>query len=259
MRLLRPLEPIQRQPALVAGCLIGGTILLAWAVATYGGMVRTDFLPEPHKVVTAILTYGGDGRLLEAIWVSSRVVLLGFLFSALLSIPIGLFMGSFRLVQAGLEPTINFIRYLPVTSMVPLLILWLGIGIEQKIAVIFIGTFFQQVIMVTDVVARTPKDLVYASYTLGTGRFSAVFRVLLPYALPGICDAMRITMGWAWTYLVVAELVAANSGLGYMSLQAMRGFRVDIIFMAILVIGFLGMISDMSFRLVRQRLLSWAE
>jgi NitT/TauT family transport system permease protein len=83
--------------------------------------------------------------------------------------------------------------------------------------------------------------------------------VLLPYALPGICDAMRITMGWAWTYLVVAELVAANSGLGYMSLQAMRGFRVDIIFMAILVIGFLGMISDMSFRLVRQRLLSWAE
>ena len=259
MRLLRPLEPIPRPPALAAGGVIGGAILLAWSAATYGGMVRTDFLPEPHRVVTALLTYLGNGQLIESIWVSSRVVLLGFVFSALLAIPIGLFMGSFRIVQAGFEPTINFIRYLPVTSMVPLLILWLGIGIEQKVAVIFIGTFFQQVVMVTDVVARTPKDLVYASYTLGTGRFSSVFRVLLPYALPGICDAMRITMGWAWTYLVVAELVAANSGLGYLSLQAMRGFRVDIIFMAILVIGLLGMIFDLTFRLTRRHLLSWAD
>ncbi len=259
MRLLRPLEPIQRPPALVAGFLIGGTIFLAWSAITYGGFIRTDFLPEPHKVITALVSYAERGLLWEGIWVSSRVVLLGFFLSAIVAIPVGLFMGSFRLVQAGFEPTINFIRYLPVTSMVPLLILWFGIGIEQKVAVIFIGTFFQQVIMVMDVVSHTPKDLVYASYTLGTSRWSAVFRVLLPYALPGICDAMRITMGWAWTYLVVAELVAANSGLGYMSLQAMRGFRVDIIFMAILVIGLLGMFSDMMFRLVRRRLLSWAE
>src|SRR3546814_9566325 len=146
-------------------------------------------------------------------------------------------MGSFRIIQAAIEPLVNFIRYLPVTSMIPLLILWVGIGLEQKVAVIFIGTFFQQIVLIADVSARVPRDLVNVSYTLGATRRQVVTQVLIPATMPGVMDTLRVTMGWAWTYLVVAELVAANSGLGYLSLQAMRGLRVDVIFLAIFVLG----------------------
>jgi NitT/TauT family transport system permease protein len=142
--------------------------------------------------------------------------------------------------------------------MIPLLILWIGIGIEQKIAVIFLGTFFQQLILISDVSARVSKDLIDSSYTLGASRRQAVLRVLLPATLPGVMDTLRVTMGWAWTYLVVAELVAAQSGLGFMILQAMRGLFTEIIFLGILTIGLLGLVSDQVLKALRHWLLPWA-
>jgi NitT/TauT family transport system permease protein len=172
---------------------------------------------------------------------------------------LGLLMGSFRIVQAFLEPLVNFIRYLPVTSFVPLFILWIGIGLEQRVAVIIFGTFFQQLVMIADVSKGVSKDLVNASYTLGATRRDVVFHVLGPASLPGVLDTLRVTMGWAWTYLVVAELVAASSGLGYISLKAMRGFQVDVIFLAIAIIGLLGLITDQLFRLLRLRIAAWAQ
>jgi NitT/TauT family transport system permease protein len=168
-------------------------------------------------------------------------------------------MGAFRVVQAALEPLVNFIRYLPVTSFVPLFILWIGIGIEERVTVIVFGTFFQQLVMIADVTRAVPRDLLNASYTLGASRREVVLHVLAPASLPGIIDTLRITMGWAWTYLVVAELVAASSGLGYISMKAMRGFQVDVIFLAIAIIGILGLITDLLFRLARYRLAAWAE
>lgn len=167
-------------------------------------------------------------------------------------------MGSFRIVQAALEPVVNFIRYLPVTSMIPLLILWIGIGIEEKIAVIFIGTFFQQIVMLADVSAQVPNELFNAAYTLGAKKRQVVMRVLLPATLPGVIDTLRVTMGWAWTYLVVAELVASSSGLGYMSMQAMRGLHADLIFVAIFAIGLLGLITDQIFKWIKIVTLPWA-
>ena len=153
---------------------------------------------------------------------------------------------------------VNFIRYLPVTSMIPLLILWIGIGLDEKVAVIFIGTFFQQIVMFADVSAQVPDELFNAGYTLGASRRQVVMKVLLPATLPGVMDVLRVTMGWAWTYLVVAELVASNSGLGYMSMQAMRGLHADLIFVAILVIGFLGMVTDQIFKWIKAVWLPWA-
>ena len=142
-------------------------------------------------------------------------------------------MGTYRIVQAFLDPLVNFIRYLPVTSFVPLFILWIGIGIEQRVSVIIFGIFFQQLVMMADSARSVPRDLVNAAYTLGTSRSETVFHIVFPATLPNVLDILRVTMGWAWTYLVVAELVAARSGLGYISLKAMRGFQVDVIFMAI--------------------------
>jgi NitT/TauT family transport system permease protein len=254
-----PRADIPRGVSSLAGFVVTSLLLGLWCLATYGGLVRTDFLPPPHAVIAAAVRFASNGRLFVDIWASVRVILLGFVISSLLAVPLGILMGSFRIVQAAIEPTINFIRYLPVTSMIPLLILWVGIGIEQKVAVIIIGTFFQQIVLIADVAVQVPRDLINVSYTLGATRRQVVTRVLIPATLPGVVDALRITMGWAWTYLVVAELVAANTGLGYLSLQAMRGFRVDVIFLAILIIGLLGMIMDFTFRSLRRWLLAWAD
>ncbi len=257
-RLTTPFGDIPRALSIAAGAALWTIVLLAWATATYGKFVPDMFLPVPDSVVARFFKLAGDGTLWVHIWASVRVVLLGFIVSAAISVPLGLYMGTYRIVQAALEPLVNFIRYLPVTSLVPLFILWIGIGIEQRVTVIFFGTFFQQLVMIADVARNVSRDLVNASYTLGTKRTEAVWHVIFPAALPGILDVLRVTMGWAWTYLVVAELVAANSGLGYISLKAMRGFQVDTIFLAIALIGLLGLISDMSFRLLRRWIAPWA-
>ncbi len=257
-RVLTPRREISPGLGYAAGGVVAGLIILLWCVLTYGGLADTTFFPPPHQVAVAFWKTLSDGSLLRNAWASLVVINLGFLLSSLIAIPLGIMMGSFRIVQAALEPVVNFTRYLPVTSMIPLLILWIGIGIEEKIAVIFIGTFFQQIVMFADVSAQVPNELFNAAYTLGAKKRQVVMRVLLPATLPGIIDTLRVTMGWAWTYLVVAELVASSSGLGYMSMQAMRGLHADLIFVAILAIGFLGLVTDMIFKWIRVVALPWA-
>ena len=234
-------------------------VLLLWIVLSYGGLADPTFFPSPTSVIEAFWKTLMDGRLVKHIWASLVVINIGFLISSLASVPLGLMMGTFKIVQAAFEPIINFIRYLPVTAMIPLLILWVGIGIEQKITVIVIGTFFQQVVMVIDIVNRVPNELLNAAYTLGATRRQILMRVLVPAMLPGIMDMLRVTMGWAWTYLVVAELVGSSAGLGYLSMQAMRGLHADVIFVAILVIGGLGIITDQILRIAKRVLLPWSE
>ena len=258
-RLLTPRRPISTGLSITISLTVAAGLLAAWSVATYGGFTDTTFFPPPDEVLTSFWRTLTDGTLAKHTWASLVVINIGFIISSLLAIPLGVLMGSFRVVKAAIEPLVNFIRYLPVTSMIPLLILWVGIGINEKIAVIIIGTFFQQIVMVADTAARVPDELLNAAYTLGATRRQVVTRVLLPATLPGIMDTLRVTMGWAWTYLVVAELVGSSSGLGYMSMQAMRGLHADLIFVAILVIGILGMIMDLMFRGLKRFLMPWAE
>ncbi len=258
MRLTTPFGNIPKSTGLAAAALAWLLVLGGWAVLSYGELVSSTFLPTPSAVVARTMEKVADGSLLENTLASAEVVILGFIISSMIAVPLGLWMGTYKLVQSGLEPLVNFIRYLPVTSFVPLFILWIGIGIEQRVTVIFFGTFFQQLVMISDCARSVPQDLVNASYTLGTRRREVVWHVIFPAALPSILDTLRVTMGWAWTYLVVAELVAASSGLGYISLKAMRGFQVDIIFMAIAAIGVLGLITDTAFRLLRRKVAPWA-
>lgn len=113
--------------------------------------------------------------------------------------------------------------------------------------------------MVADVSRGISKDLLNASYTLGSSRVDAVVHVIAPASLPGVLDTLQVTMGRAWTYLVVVELVAAPSGLGYLSPKAMRGFQVDVIFLTIAVIRLLGLVTDQLFRLLRLKVATWAQ
>ncbi|HYB09137.1 MAG TPA: ABC transporter permease [Alphaproteobacteria bacterium] len=235
-----------------------GSIVLIWFFLAYSGLVREDFLPTPVAVFVAGINGVGDGSLLTNTAVSVGEIMSGFILASILAVPLGILMGSFRVVEAAIEPVTNFVRYLPVSALIPLLILWVGIGVEEKIAVIFIGTFFQQVVLVADVSRGVSSDLLDVSYTLGAGRRTVVSRVLIPATMPGVMDTLRVTLGWAWTYLVVAELVAANKGLGYFILSSLRGLFTDQIFLGIVVIGLLGLLTDKLFKVFRNRLLPWA-
>lgn len=234
------------------------SILALWSLLTYGGFVRTDFLAPPHAVAVAAWEGILDFSLLENTWSSLVVIISGFVLASVLSVPLGILMGSFKFIEAIVEPITGFMRYIPVSALIPLLILWIGIGIEQKITVIFLGTFFQQLILIADVSARVSKDLIDCSYTLGANRWQVIWKVLFPACMPGVMDNLRVTMAWAWTYLVVAELVAANSGLGYMILNAMRGLFTDVILLGIFTIGILGLLTDLLFKRLRRRLLPWS-
>lgn len=256
-RYFTPKRPIPRHVEVSTGLVVAVAVLGGWFVVTATGLVSPDFLPSPGDVWASFVSKISDGSLKGHVAVSLQEIYLGFLLSSLIAIPIGIFMGGFRIVAAAIEPIVNFMRYLPVTSLIPLLILWIGIGIEEKIAVIFLGTFFQQIVMVSDVARGVHGDLYNVSYTLGASKAQIVRRVLLPATLPGIFDTLRVTMGWAWTFLVVAELVAASSGLGYMILQSMRGFDPAGIFVGIFVIGILGLATDMVFKWLKRLALPW--
>jgi NitT/TauT family transport system permease protein len=253
-----PKKEIPRQAYIAVSTVVVIVIIALWCLLSYGGMVRSDFLPTPHDVALAAINGLQDGSLLVNTGVSVTEIMSGFVIASVFAVPLGILMGSFKIAEAALEPVTNFVRYLPVSALIPLLILWVGIDIEEKISVIFIGTFFQQLIMIADVSRGVSQDLLDVSYTLGAGRRTVIWRVLVPATLPGVMDTLRVTLGWAWTYLVVAELVAANKGLGYFILNSMRGLFTDQIFLGIIVIGLLGLISDQVFKLLRNWLLPWA-
>ena len=258
-RCFTPKGEIPPRLATLAGLAVWCLVLGAWAAVTYGGVMPAIFMPSPGAVLARAARMSADGSLLAHTWASTQVVLLGFALSTVVAIPLGVAMGAFRIVQSALEPVVNFVRYLPVTAFMPLFILWIGIGIEQRIALITFGTFFSQLVMVASTIRAVPQDLLNASYTLGSSRRQVLWHVMLPAALPGILDTLRITIGWAWTYVVAAELIAASSGLGYMSMKAARGFQVDIIFLAIGMIGLLGLVTDLFFRLLGKRFAGWAQ
>ncbi|WP_234266548.1 ABC transporter permease [Hydrogenophaga sp. NFH-34] len=233
------------------------TPLLVWAAfAAFGGMDPT-FLPSPAAVVAKAWLWATESGLLEDAGISIYRVVTGFLISAVIALPLGLLIGTFRAVQALLEPLTDFIRYMPAVAFIPLVMLWIGIDEGSKIAIIFIGTFFQMVLMVAEDVRRVPAAQVEAAQTMGANRRELIEKVILPSAKPALVDTLRITMGWAWTYLVVAELVAANSGLGFAILRAQRFLQTDTIFAGIIVIGLIGLLTDQLFRLAHRKAFPW--
>jgi len=243
--------------------LISGSsflVLLAiWCLLSYSGAVDEVFLPSPDAVVMAFVGMYKDGILLHYTLVSIYRVMVGWAFAAIIAIPLGILIGTSKRAEALFEPFIDFARYLPVVALVPLTLLYFGIGDLQKFVIIFIGTFFQLVLMIADVVSGVPKDLLRASSTLGASRWQSYYMVLIPASLPGIMDNLRITIGWAWTYLVVAELVAANSGLGYMVLKAQRFLATDRIFAGLIIIGAVGLGTDYFLKWLTRVVVPWRE
>jgi NitT/TauT family transport system permease protein len=202
--------------------------------------------------------WGAEDNLLQDAGISIYRVTTGWLLSAVIALPIGLLIGTFRPVQALLEPLTDFIRYMPAVAFIPLVMLWVGIDEGSKVAIIFIGTFFQMILMVAEDVRRVPSAQIEAAQTMGATRLEVIEQVLLPSAKPALLDTLRLTLGFAWTYLVVAELVAANSGLGYAILKAQRFLQTDKIFAGIILIGLIGLLTDQAFRWLHRKAFPWA-
>jgi NitT/TauT family transport system permease protein len=230
----------------------------AWALATLGGYVEKTFLADPITMVRSGWTLLTEMGFAEDIGMTVWRVVGGFIIAAALALPLGVAMGAYKPVEAFFEPFVSFARYLPASAFIPLLLLWAGIGEAQKLAVIFIGSFFQLVLMIAVIVGNTRRDLVEAAYTLGVGDGGLIGRVLLPGAAPEIAETLRMVLGWAWTYVIVAELIGASSGIGHMITDSQALLATDQIIFGIIVIGLIGLASDLLFKAVNRRLFPWA-
>ena len=231
--------------------------LTAWWLLSISGLVEKVFMPSPQDVLKRSFIWFSDESLMADIWISTYRVFAGFLLSAILAIPLGVLIGTYQPMKAMFEPLMDLIRYMPAVAFIPLVMLWVGIEESSKIAIIFIGTFFQMVLMVAEDIKRVPDNQIEAALTMGANSSEIVSLVIIQSAKPALLDTLRVTMGWAWTYLVVAELVAANSGLGYSILRAQRFMQTDKIFAGIILIGLIGLAIDQLFRLLHRKSFPW--
>ena len=255
---MEPLRPVSRRAKLALGAAFFVVFFALWALATFGGAIDSMFLKDPlYTLVTGYKLFA-EFNFIRDVGVTIWRVVGGFVIAALVGVPLGIVMGAYKPVEAFFEPFVSFARYLPASAFIPLLILWAGVGETQKLAVIFLGSVFQIVLMVAVIVGSTRRELVEAAYTLGASGRDIDKRVLLPGAGPQIAEALRLVLGWAWTYVIVAELVGSSSGIGYMIMDSQRLLDTGQMIFGIFCIGVIGLASDLTFKWANQRLYPWA-
>lgn len=233
------------------------TPILLWLLISSGSSGDL-IVPSPAETWQGAMRLHDDGVLLGDFWASSRRILIGYSISMAIAVVLGLAMGTFRSVEAFLEPTTGFLRYIPATALVPLMLFWLGIDETPKITLIVLGSVFFNLLMVADVARAVPREVISASYTLGAGRLTVLRRVVLPHSLPGIIDVARINLAAAWSILVVAELLAAEEGLAFRIVRAQRFRQIDEMFAILIIFGIIGVVSDLALRALRRRAAPWA-
>ncbi len=232
-------------------------IILIWFSLSEFRIVDEKFLPKPlDTLITGVRLFTEEGFISD-IGITTYRVLLGFVISAVVAVPLGILVGTYAPIEAVIEPVMSFIRYLPITAFIPLFILWIGIDETEKVFVIIMGSLPQLLLMVAVDTRKAQHDLVEVSYTLGTNKAGVIWKIVCPCVLPYILDSLRMILGWAWTYVTVAEMIGASSGIGYMIIQAQRMLYVDKIFIGILSIGLIGLAFDFTFKWLGKKLFPW--
>ena len=249
-----PLRQRSRVAISIGSCLF---VLAAWQAAASSGLMSPIFLPSPIVVFSTLWRMTLAGEILGNAAISLWRILAAFALSAIMAIPIGMLMASYKPVNAALEPIIDFVRYLPTPALVPLSIIWFGVGEETKIFLLWLGTFFQLVLLVVDDMNRVPQEYIETATTLGAGQPAILTDVAWPAMLPSLVDNLRITLGWCWTYLIIAEIVAADSGLGFVIWTARRYMQTDQVMAGVMAIGLIGLARDQALRLLHRKLFSY--
>jgi NitT/TauT family transport system permease protein len=222
------------------------------------------YLPAPHRVAMAMYTafrtpprLPSEPWLHQSLWQSIQVIFWGFTLSSLLGVPLAILCGTFNVFSKLTEPFIEFFRYLPAPAFGALAVAILGIYDAPKIAIIFIGTFFQQVLVVANTTRKLEVSLIEAAQTLGANKRQLVWRVVVPGVIVDLYTDMRVLLGWAWTYLIVAELVGTTSGITYFINQQARYRNYDNVYAAIMIIGVIGLGSDLLLERFGRVLFPW--
>lgn len=233
-------------------------VFVIWQLIAASGAVDDLFLPSPISVLSAGSEKAYSGLLFKDAMASIGRVLGGYALSMLVSLPLGIAMGTNRTINQLLEPLLGLIRYMPAPAFIPLLIIYFGLGELPKVLLIFIGTLFFNTLMIMDSVRFVPAELIEAARTLGGKGLPILTKVVAPFIAPQVIDAYRINMAAAWNLVIVAELVAANEGLGKRISLAQRFLKTDEIFAYLIVIGLIGLLIDLSFRVLLRRSCRWS-
>lgn len=234
------------------------------AQAPEGFRANPVYLPAPHEVAVAFYTAfttepkrRSEQWLHESLWHSITIIFWGFFLSSLVGVPIGILCGTFSAFSKSQEPFIEFFRYLPAPAFGALAVAILGIHDGPKIAIIFIGTFFQQVLIVANTTRKLDIALLEAALTLGANKMQILFRVVIPGIIPDLFRDLRILLGWAWTYLIVAELIGTSSGITWFITQQARYKNFDNVFAAIIMIGIIGLVTDLILGKLSKHIFPW--
>jgi NitT/TauT family transport system permease protein len=220
----------------------------AWCYVVYVGAVPTILLPAPSKIIGSALDMFSTEGFAGDVWASVVRIFLSFLLTSLVAIPLGIAMGSLKVFEAFFNPFVSAWRYLPAAAFVPILLMWLGTGELPKLALLILGVIFFQITVVMDMTKSIPSPLLETAMTLGATRWQILSRIIVPWMLPNIVNALRQTIAIGWTYLVIAEIIASTNGIGAMMMRAQRFVHTDQIMVGIVMIGVLGLVTDLVFQ-----------
>ena len=229
-----------------------------------GKLVNPIYLPAPHEVAKALVTafitppVQPDAPWFhQSLWHSIKIGFSAFFIASLIGIPLGILCGFSQKISQLTEPFVEFFRYLPAPAFGALAVAILGINDAPKIAIIVIGTLFQQILIIANTTRMVDRGLIEAGFTLGTNKLKSLFHVVIPEALPDIYRDLRVLLGWAWTYLIVSELIGTTSGITWFITQQARYQNFDNVYAAILIIGVIGLVCDVVLMKLGQRLFKW--
>ena len=236
-----------------------GVLVLLWYAIALSGFVNPSLIPMPHAVAEKFWSLAVDGNLLRDVRVSTQRVLMGVVLGTMAAVPVGFALGWYPDVRRFIDPLINFFRALPPIALIPLVIVYFGIGEAAKVVILFYASFFAGVIVMYEGIAQLSPIYVRVSRTLGATDAEIFRKVILPLSVPHMLTALRVALGVAWATLVASELIAAQQGLGAMIQNASSFFQLDIIYVGIICIGLIALTMDLGLRFVARRLVAWQD
>jgi NitT/TauT family transport system permease protein len=233
-------------------------LVLLWYAVRASGLVNPALVPAPHAVFARFVELA-KGRLPIDIWMSTQRVVVGVFLGVLVAVPVGFSIGWYRNVRTFVDPLINFFRALPPIALIPLAIVYFGIGEIAKTMILFYASFFAGVIVMVEGIGQISPIYVRVARTLGAADAEIFAKVIVPLTVPHILTAIRVALGVAWATLVASELIAAQQGLGALIQDASSFFQLDIIYVGIICIGFIALAMDLALRAATRKLVAWQD